>query len=233
MIVIVGSPVGRLVDGRLGPGGLAARAAVAAASAGRAVQLVGRIGDDPDADRLMLALASTGVAHVAVLRDPSRATPIELDGGPEEPPDASADAVASDAEGGDEVSARPAPNPIALDAADVELGLRYLTDYRVVVLTPAGPDVVAVAADAARWATARLVVVVDGPDPSAGSAAEAPPSNLPPDAIVLEAPDADPDGAFAALVGRLAAALDTGADPATAFRDVISEAGWATAAGDG
>src|SRR6476469_7354812 len=77
MIVIVGSPIGRLVDGRVEAGGLAARAAVAAGQTGGAVQLVGRIGDDADADRLLLALASVGVGHVAVLRDPARATPID------------------------------------------------------------------------------------------------------------------------------------------------------------
>jgi hypothetical protein len=46
---------------------------------------------------------------------------------------------------------------------------------------------------------------------------------------VLEAPVDDPDGAFAMVVGRLAAALDAGADPATAFRDAVATTGWAAA----
>ena len=101
----------------------------------------------------------------------------------------------------------------ALEAADVDLGLRYLTDYRVVVLAdPSTADVVAVAADAARWGEARLIVVVAAGRPA--------PDGLPGDAVVLEAPDADPDGAFADLVGAFAAALDAGDEPETAFRGV-------------
>ena len=211
MIVIVGSPVGRLVDGRVETGGIAACAAEAAARAGAGVQVVGRIGDDPDADRLLLTLATGGVGHVAILRDPARATPIE--------PDPALDVDPDD----DDPAPATATSPLELDAADVELGLRYLTDYRVVVLVPpVRSEVLAVVADAARWAAAHLVVVTDAADASIGS--------LPADAIVLEAPDADPDGAFATLLGRLAAALDGGADPAAAFRNAVSEAGWAVAA---
>jgi len=211
VIVIVGSPVGRLVDGRVETGGIAACAAEAAARAGAGVQVVGRIGDDPDADRLLLTLATGGVGHVAILRDPARATPIE--------PDPALDVDPDD----DDPAPATATSPLELDAADVELGLRYLTDYRVVVLVPpVRSEVLAVVADAARWAAAHLVVVTDAADASIGS--------LPADAIVLEAPDADPDGAFATLLGRLAAALDGGADPAAAFRNAVSEAGWAVAA---
>ena len=77
------------------------------------------------------------------------------------------------------------------------------------------------AIDGARWANAALILVVDGEaPPDLGSAT---------DAIVLEAPVDDPDGAFATIVGRLAAALDAGADPATAFRDVVTTSGWAPA----
>ena len=41
--------------------------------------------------------------------------------------------------------------------------------------------------------------------------------SLPADATVIEAPTTDPDGAFAALVGRFAASLDEGSDPGDAF----------------
>ena len=211
MIVIVGSPVGRLADGRVEAAGVAARAALEAARAGASVQVVGRIGDDPDADRLLMTLASDRVGHVAVLRDPARATPIE--------PEPAIELDPSD----DDVAPPVAVRPIELDAADVELGLRYLTDYRVVVLVPpVRSEVLAVVGDAARWAAARLVVVTDGADP--------PGASLPTDAIVLAGPEADPDGDFATLVGRLAAALDGGADPASAFRDVVGAAGWSVAA---
>ncbi len=54
------------------------------------------------------------------------------------------------------------PGP-ALEAADVELGLRYLTDFAVVVLAePADPATIAVVADATRWGEARMVLVVAG-----------------------------------------------------------------------
>lgn len=208
MIVIVGSPVGRVVDGRIEGGGIAARAALAAARAGAPVQVVGRIGDGPDADHLLLALANGGVGHVAILRDSASATPIEPE--PSLDPDPSGDEPA------------PEAHPLELEAADVELGLRYLTDYRVVVLVPPTRGaVLAAVADAARWSSARLLVVTD--------ATVEPSGPLPDDAIVLEAPERDPDGDFATLVGRLAAALDSGVDPAGAFRDVVSEAGWAVA----
>jgi hypothetical protein len=211
VIVIVGSPVGRLEDGRVTTGGVAARAAISAVEAGGSVQVVGRVGDGPDADGLLLALATGGVGHVAILRDPARATPLE--------PEPSLDLDPSD----DDPAPPTGVRPIEIDAADVDLGLRYLTDYRVVVLVPpARPEVVAVVADAARWAAARLVVITDG--------ADVPSPSLPSDAIVLAAPESDPDGAFATLVGRLAAALDAGADPASAFRDAIGDAGWAVAA---
>jgi hypothetical protein len=48
---------------------------------------------------------------------------------------------------------------------------------------------------------------------------------------VLEAPEADPGGVFAALVGRLAAAMDRGVDAAEAFRAATAEGGWERAAG--
>jgi hypothetical protein len=59
-----------------------------------------------------------------------------------------------------------------------------------------------------------------------------PPAELPPDAIVFEAPADDPDGDFAALVGRFAAALDDGADAGVAFRSSLAEEGWTEAVAD-
>lgn len=218
VIVVIGSPVGWLRDEEVVPAGTPARAALAAAAAGSRVQLVGRTGDDPAADALLLGLVRGGVGHVALLRDPARPTtlvpdPSNDDLGPAAPDDEAPAAAV-----------QPAPAP-PLDAGDVDLGLRYLTDYGVVVLAePASPDVVRVVGDAATWSGARLVMVV-GPG-------DEPPPGLPPDAIVFEAPADDADGDFAALVGRFAAALDDGSDAADAFRSSIAEEGWTPAVAD-
>jgi hypothetical protein len=225
MIVVVGSPIGRLADGSIVAAGTASRVALAAARAGRTVQLVGRTGDDPTADALILDLARGGVGHVALLRDPARITPLEPWPDPDadaDPPDTGAEASGVTASGGLDDPAEAAR--LGLDAADVDLGLRYLTDFAVVVLAEAvGPGIVEVVGDAVRWADARLVLVV-----AAGGAV---PRGLPPDAIVFEAPPTDPDGVFAALVGSFAAALDDGAEPGDALRASLATGGW-TESGD-
>ena len=217
MIVVIGSPIGRIADGALAAGGSASRVALAAAAAGHVVQLVGRTGEDPTAEAVVLDLARGGVGHVALLRDASRVTPLEAEPAIDLEADDLDDASASPA-GEDEAASAP-----PLDAADVDLGLRYLTDFAVVVLAePAGPDVVRVVADAARWAEARLVLVV-----ATGSSV---PDGLPADGIVFEAPDTDPDGVFATLVGDFAGALDDGAEPEDAFRASVASEGWSEAA---
>lgn len=196
--------------------GLAARVALSAAKHGRVVQLVGKAGEDPEGDAVVLALARGGVGHVALLRDaglPTPRAPESVDDG-------------GDLPGGDgylatdsKVAPVPASDGAALDAADVELALRYLTTFAVLVLgQPADPDVLRILGAAAEWADARLIVVL----PAGASV----PDELPQDAIVFEAPDADPDGVFAAMVGSFAAALDDGSDPATAFEASVVEAGW-------
>jgi hypothetical protein len=114
------------------------------------------------------------------------------------------------------VAASPA-RPV-LDAADLELGLRYLVDYGVVVLTePVEGDARRAAADAAGYAGAHLIVLMVS---GAGASSEPTP------ATVLETPLSDPDGAFAGLVGAYAAAIDRGADPATAFGSELAARGW-------
>ena len=217
MIVVIGSPIGRSVDGATAAGGTASRIALAAARTGRSVQLVGKTGDDAIADGVVLDLARGGVGHVALLRDPARATPLEGslvtvdetgvlgDGDGQQAP--SPDVIPAEADGP------------ALEAADVDLGLRYLTEFAVVALAePASPETVAVVAEAARWGEAQLVLVLRAGEPI--------PDGLPPDVIVFEAPDADPDGAFATLVGIFAAALDGGTDPGDAFRASVASDGW-------
>jgi hypothetical protein len=217
VIVVIGSPVGRLDDGVVIAAGMSARVAIAAAGAGRSVQLVGKIGDDPTADGVLLHLARAGVGHVALLRDPAHATPMERPG-VEDPDDAADDEV--DGAHGGTAGADPelAIGP-ALEAADVELGLAYLTDFTVVVLAePADTDTVGVVAAAARWGEARMIVAIEPGSPV--------PASLPADVVVFEAPAADPDGVFAGLVGTFAAALDAGTDPGVAFQASIAAEGW-------
>lgn len=225
MIVVVGQPL--YSKSEVGPvaDGLAARIALAAAGQGRSVQLVGKVGEDAAGDAVVLALARGGVGHVAVLREAGRPTPrIESIG--VDAADASGPAAASIAV--EEEQAAPASmtaggaDDLALEAADVDLALRYLTDFAVVVLAVrADAETVRVVATAAGWADARLIVVVP--------AGEAEPAGLPPDAIVFEAPDADPDGVFASMVGTFAAALDDGDDPAVAFQSSVASGGWTAA----
>jgi pfkB family carbohydrate kinase len=219
VIVVVGSPAGRIVAGRITLAGTAAETARAAAMAGSQVQLVGRLGDDPDADALLLELAAAGVGHVAVLRDPARPTPIAPQARDGDSNDAAAAPdTPSDAEGDGVLT----PSSIELDPGDVELGLRYLTDFTVLVLVPPATEAVTrIAIDGAGWASARLILVV--------RREASPDVAVPDDAIVLEAPTEDPDGAFATVVGRLAAALDAGGSPEEAFGSVVEAAGWSAA----
>lgn len=225
MIVVIGSPVAQPTAARLEAGGLAAAIAQAAAERGSAVQIVGRVGEDAAGDAVLLALAASGVDHAAVLREPSRATPSappqpnlpESPGGP-----ALGEAMLEDVDDrGDPATdtADAAPDGLTMDAADLELALRYLPDYRVVVLAAdLDPAALATVVAAAGWAGAHLVALV-----AAGSDGSA----LPTDATVLERPTSDPDGAFARLVATFAAALDRGVEPATAFSAASGSAGWA------
>jgi hypothetical protein len=105
----------------------------------------------------------------------------------------------------------------SLDAADVELALRYLPDYTTVVVAEPQPEaVVTIVVDAAAFTGAALLLVVDG----AGEAA-APPAS----AVVFESPGPDPDGAFATMLGELAAAIDRGTPVEAAFREVEGRLG--------
>jgi len=112
---------------------------------------------------------------------------------------------------------------ITLDAGDVELALRYLTDFRVIVIAePIDPDAARVVADAASYAGAHLIWAV-----GKGSA---PPRSS--DALtVLDAPKED-GGAFATLVGSYAAALDAGLPAERAFREAVRDSGWESASVD-
>jgi hypothetical protein len=184
---------------------------MAAAAAGAAVELVGRAGDDPAGDALMIALSHAGVGHVALLRDPARPTLLVAPASDADEPgplhDEAADPRTAPADGGPR-----------LEALDVDLGLRYLTAFSVLVVTDDVLDAaLSVAADAAAFAGAQLVVLV-------GEASD-PPEAIPPAATVLAAPDADPGGAFARLIGTYAASLDAGRAPDAAFAAALGD-GW-------
>jgi hypothetical protein len=211
VIVVVGNPASRPGSPDR-PGGLAGRIAVAAAGRGAGVQLVGRVGDDPAGDTLVLGLATAGVGHVALLRDPARATPAE----PEPPADLDADAADADADPPDRVAEASPPRP-ALDAADVELGLRYITSFDVLVVADADDRaVVDVAAEAAQYVGAHLVVV-----------AHAGGGDWPAGATIVEHGRDEPADALADVVGVYAAGLDAGTTPDAAMaaaRTVVADA---------
>lgn len=108
----------------------------------------------------------------------------------------------------------------SVEAADVELALRYLPDIRGVVLVePPAPLLPAVIAGA-DYAGAPLVIV--GPlDPEALAALEARGAGAAAP-ILLEPPTADPEGTFAGFVAALAVRLDAGEEPGMAFRSTAA-----------
>ncbi len=224
MIVVVGNLAWRAAP-PTAPAGRACGVAVAAARRGARVELVGRAGDDRAGDALLLALATAGVGHAAVLRDPARATMVA------EPATAPGDGDDDDA-ASPLSEAAPAAVPAAgtglaptLEGADVALAIRYLDPSGVLVVTDDVPlDVLAAAVEAGRFAGTRLVVLL----PAVGCAPGAMPAGLPDDATVLAAPDPDDEGAdaFDALVGAYAAAIDGGASPADAFAAATGDTGW-------
>jgi len=232
MLAVVGSPSfapGSTPGAAGDAGGLAAGIARAAAADGIEVQLVGKVGDDPSGDAVLLALGRERVGHLAILRDAGHPTPIAP------PRVAVADSADTEAIAtllGDDATAEEPPNGpgaaappagLAMEPADISLGLRYVREFRVLVAAdPLDEPSSLVIADAAAFADAALIVVA----PHGVATPVAPVS-----AIVLEAPDTDPDGAFATLVGRLAAALDRGMDVGEAFRSATAQGGWERAAG--
>lgn len=243
MIVVIGSPlfVPGSADEPSAAGGLASVIAATAAAGGRRVELVGRVGEDPAGEATLLALARAGVGHVATLRDPARPTralaPAASTGDEATGPDQGAatleaiileDRTGLDAllgiddegEGGTSLGPR---GTATLDPGDLQLALRYLDGSSVVVVAePFDRSGLAIAAEGAAYAGAVLIVLVPAEDDG---------RDAPADAIVLEAPGSDPDGAFARTVGTLAAALDRGADPAAALAAAVSAQGWQSAEG--
>jgi len=212
MIVVIRSPVALrgVPAGSSVVGGLAGGIAMAAAGADRRVQLVGKVGDDEVGDALLIALAAAGVGHAAILRDAAHATPVD-----DVPP------LAAD----DEPFPADDPDPpvaagLPLDPADVQLALRYLTDFRVLVLVPGlGQATVETAIDGAGFAGAHLIRLV-GATEAADAAAEGDATST-----TLVAPDgAEP--AFARFVGSFASGLDAGREPRDAFDEATRGTNW-------
>ncbi|HEX5013603.1 MAG TPA: PfkB family carbohydrate kinase [Candidatus Limnocylindrales bacterium] len=201
MIVVVGSPRAGSDDGRFTASGTPSSVAFAAAEGGAEVQVVGRLGEDPAGDAVLLDLARRGVGHVAVLRDAVAATP-------ELPP--ATDEV-------DEDSRSATAEPSSLEAADIQLALSYLPEYRVIVVAERlDDDAMGVVVDAADWSGAALVVL----------GRQAVSDGLPDDVTIFDPPDdGDPNGAFAAMVGSYAAGLDRGDDPRVAFEAAAASVG--------
>jgi len=172
-------------------------------------------------DAVLLSLARDGIGHVALLRQPGD-VPVLPEPLPDGERDAPLDPLAEDVDSSDATRGSDVPAGAALDAADLELALRYLPEYAVVVVAET-LDAAALRAvvDAAGWAGARLVIASGGADPV----------NVPDDATLLEPPAVDREGAFAALVGRYAAALDRGEPPEAAFETASTAAGWTPVAG--
>jgi hypothetical protein len=198
VIVVVGRP-GIAAPSLPGPGddvaaqpaGLVAAIATAAAKAGARVEVVGTIGDDPEGDALTVALARAGVGHAALLRDPAART------------------VRPDV---------PREDWPRLEPPDVELGLRYHSEYRVLILGEhLDADVERVALEAASFQSAAVIAIV-----RAGAEVRDELANA---GTVLEPPE-EGKQPFAELVGLYAAALDRGEEPGEAFAGARLGAGW-------
>ena len=102
----------------------------------------------------------------------------------------------------------------AMEAADLELALRYLPGVGTIVLVDDGRgELLATAAAAAAWGAAGLIVVAPGGDGTA---------ELPATALVLQPPASDSDGTFAGFVAALAIRLDAGEESVAALRSTIA-----------
>jgi sugar/nucleoside kinase (ribokinase family) len=209
MIVVLGRP--RVYrpepDGDLAPGGLAVELALAAARLGGEVELVGAIGDDPEGDRIVVELGRGGVGHSALMRDPATRTPLITQ--------------ARDA--------RPLPR---LESADVEMGMRYMHECRVLVISAElDPEALATAQEMAEFHSAAVVMVANAGTVDAALLADSVTLLERPltedeeaveDAVVVAADDAD----FGAFVAEYVVRLDRGEEPAQAFAAALGDSAW-------
>lgn len=105
-----------------------------------------------------------------------------------------------------------------MDAADLDLALRYLPDITAIVLVEPPAGLVATAVAAATWLGAGLVLIGDAID-----LAGEPPK--PDRTVVLGPPRSDPDGVFAGLVAALAVRLAGGSSSTDALTDASTALG--------
>jgi hypothetical protein len=206
VIVVIGSLRLRGSGDDSDAAGLVSSVATAAAAGDARVEVIARLGDDPAGDAVLLSLARQKVGHVAVLRDLGEATAMVPDDTLETPDPATPETAAT-------ASPAATPNTADLEAADVNLALRYLPQIGVIVAVHLSDDVLAEAVAAATWADTALVVIVP-----AGTSV---PKGLPPTAVTLEIDDQD-ESAAGAAVGRYAAALDRGDPPRDAFEALVT-----------
>lgn len=205
MIAVIGTPRLRGTGPEADVAGLAAAIAAGAAAGGSRVEFIGKTGDDPAGDAVLLAMARHFVGHVATLRDPARPTPVVP--AEDEPID-----VDGASKAGKEAALPEGP---ALEAADVGLALRYLPELAVIVTVHVTPDVVDEAVAAAGWAQTSLIAVLRPEEPV--------PTGLPESAVVVAVADDDDIGAGAgSAIGRYAAALDQGEPAADAFDALVA-----------
>jgi hypothetical protein len=217
MIVVIGLPAyADSPEGEQCAGGLAVAVAAAARRRGSAVELVGKVGNDGAGDAVVVALGRLGIGHAALLRDPIRPTPVLA------VPAVDDEAAELESDGPEarllpeDSDARP-----GLEAADVELALRFLPAAGVVVIAdPLSEETMLAGVEGAAFAAARLIVLTP---------AGATPPAVPAEATVLESPLAD-DGSFGRLVGVFAGSLDAGVEPGSAFAEAVAAAGWEPAA---
>jgi sugar/nucleoside kinase (ribokinase family) len=236
VIVVVGDPSLRPAGATATaePDGPAAAIARACALAGATVQVAGKVGDDPPGDEILLGLTRHGIGHVALLRDAGAitsvgqlaTTPISDEAvAPDDLPDADAELDPSEPTGAATDHGRP-PAPVSMLAPeDLDLALRYLSTFTVLIVAqPLQPATLAVAIESAAYSGAHLILI-DATEAEAATASTVPVDDI----TALESPPSDPDGDFAGLVGRYAAALDGGTPAAAAFRTALGAAGWESA----
>ncbi len=173
MIVVIGTLSARTEGATYGLSGYAATAALAIAATGEPVEMVSKVGSDAAGESLITKLAAAGIGHVALIRDGALPTPV--------------DGVGS----------------LQMDAADLQLALRYLTSFDAVLLVdPADDSVVATVLDACTYVGARLVVTRPaGSTPAgvpSGERGDAPPP------LEVERPAGDPAAVTDLLVALLA-----------------------------
>lgn len=172
MIVVIGTVRARAEGATYGLGSYAATAALALAAAGEPVEMVSKIGVDAAGEAVITQLAAAGIGHVALIRDGALATAVDGSG------------------------------LLEMDAADLQLALRYLTSFDAVLLVdPVNDSVVATVLDACAYVGARLVVTrPEGSAPAGvptGERGDAPPP------LEVERPAGDPAAVTDLLVALL------------------------------